>query len=57
MLSSITEQFREDNLPIDFEHAEPEQGVNPDSDDRFLTRPGGRRFATTPVIYFQPCRC
>lgn len=38
MLSSITEQFREDNLPIDFEDAEPEQGVNPDSDDRFFVK-------------------
>ena len=38
MLSSITEQFREDNLPIDFEDAEPEQGVNPDSDDRYFVK-------------------
>ena len=38
MLSSITEQFREDNLPIDFENAEPEQGVNPDSDDRYFVK-------------------
>jgi len=38
MLSSITEQFREDNLPIDFEDAEPKQGVNPDSDDRFFVK-------------------
>ncbi|MCW7755364.1 hypothetical protein OOT00_15375 [Desulfobotulus sp. H1] len=34
ILSYITEQFREDNLPIDFEYAEPENGANPDSDDR-----------------------
>jgi hypothetical protein len=38
MLSSITEQFRDDNLPIDFENAEPEEGVNPDSDDRFFVK-------------------
>ena len=38
MLSSITEQFREDNLPIDFENAEPVQGVNPDSDDRYFVK-------------------
>jgi len=37
-LGSIAEQFREDNLPIDFEHAEPEEGVNPDSDDRYFVR-------------------
>ncbi|MBU3937598.1 MAG: hypothetical protein KKG34_03290, partial [Proteobacteria bacterium] len=34
MLSFIAEQFREDNLPIDFEYSEPEDGVNPDSDNR-----------------------
>lgn len=38
MLSSITEQFREDNLPIDFEKAEPKEGVDPDSDDRFFVK-------------------
>lgn len=38
MLSSITEQFREDNLPIDFEKAEPEEGVDPDSDDRYFVK-------------------
>lgn len=38
MLSFITEQFREDNLPIDFEHSEPEGGVNPDSDDRYFVK-------------------
>lgn len=38
MLSSITEQFREDNLPIDFENAEPAEGVNPDSDDRYFVK-------------------
>ncbi|MFH1377799.1 MAG: ABC-three component system protein [Planctomycetota bacterium] len=35
-LSSIAEQFRDDNLPIDFEYAEPEEGVNPDSDERYF---------------------
>ncbi len=34
MLSFIAEQFREDNLPIDFEHSEPEDGVNPEFDNR-----------------------
>lgn len=38
MLSSIAEQFREDNLSIDFEHAEPEEGVNPDTDERYFVR-------------------
>ena len=38
MLSFIAEQFREDNLPIDFEHAEPEEGVNPDSDERYFVK-------------------
>jgi hypothetical protein len=38
MLSSITEQFREDNLPIDFEYAEPQQGVDPETDDRGFVR-------------------
>ncbi|MHB8882441.1 MAG: ABC-three component system protein [Thermodesulfovibrionales bacterium] len=38
MLSFITEQFREDNLPIDFEHSEPEGGVHPDSDDRYFVK-------------------
>ena len=38
MLSSITEQFREDNLPIDFENAEPKEGVDPDSDDRYFVK-------------------
>jgi hypothetical protein len=36
VLSSITEQFREDNLPIDFEKAEPKDGVHPDTDDRYF---------------------
>jgi len=38
VLSSITEQFREDNLPIDFEKAEPKEGVDPDSDDRYFVK-------------------
>lgn len=38
ILSSITEQFREDNLPIDFEHFEPEYGVHPDTDDRYFVK-------------------
>lgn len=38
MLSAITEHFREDNLPIDFEKAVPEEGVDPDSDDRYFVK-------------------
>lgn len=38
MLSYISEQFREDNLPIDFEDAEPDEGVHPDTDDRNFVR-------------------
>ena len=38
MLSFISEQFREENLPIDFEDAEPDEGVHPDTDDRNFVR-------------------
>jgi hypothetical protein len=38
MLSLIAEQFREDNLPIDFEKAEPKEGVDPDSDERYFVK-------------------
>ena len=38
VLSSITEQFRDDNLPIDFEKAEPKDGVNPDADHRYFVK-------------------
>jgi hypothetical protein len=38
MLSYFSEQFREDSLPIDFEKAEPKEGVHPDSDDRYFVR-------------------
>lgn len=34
IISFIAEQFRDDNLPIDFEKAEPQDGVHPDTDDR-----------------------
>lgn len=37
-LRSTAEQFRDDNLPIDFEHAEPAEGVNPDCDERYFVR-------------------
>jgi len=37
-LGYIAEQFREDNLPIDFEHAEPEYGVYPETDDRYFVK-------------------
>jgi hypothetical protein len=59
MLSSITEQFREDNLPIDFEDAEPEQGVNPDSDDRHFVKQlraiglGSGRLTRTILDYYR----
>jgi hypothetical protein len=36
--ASIAEQFREDNLPIDFDHAEPEDVVNPDTDERYFVK-------------------
>jgi hypothetical protein len=38
MLSYFSEQFRDDNLPIDFERAEPKEEVNPDSDDRYFVK-------------------
>jgi hypothetical protein len=38
MLSFFSEQFRDDNLPIDFEKAEPEGGVHPDSDNRYFVK-------------------
>lgn len=37
-LAAIAEEFRDDNLPIDFEHAEPEDGVHPEADDRYFVR-------------------
>ncbi|MEW6670101.1 MAG: ABC-three component system protein [Thermodesulfobacteriota bacterium] len=37
-LGLIADQFREENLPIDFEYAEPEEGVNPDSDERYFVK-------------------
>lgn len=37
-LGSIAEQFRDDSLPIDFENAEPEEGVHPESDDRYFVK-------------------
>lgn len=38
MLSHFSDQFREDNLPIDYANAEPEDGINPDADDRLFVR-------------------
>lgn len=35
-LSFIAEQFHSDNLPIDFEYAEPKEGVYPETDDRYF---------------------
>lgn len=37
-LGTITEQFREDSLPIDFEHAEPKDTIDPESDERYFVR-------------------
>ena len=37
-LATIAEEFRDDNLPIDFEDAEPEDGVHPEADDRYFVR-------------------
>lgn len=34
MVSFFSEQFRDENLPIDFEDAEPEGGIHPETDDR-----------------------
>ncbi len=36
MLSFFAEQFHEDNLPIDYENIEPENGVNVETDNRFF---------------------
>ncbi|MDY0211798.1 MAG: hypothetical protein RBR06_02190 [Desulfuromonadaceae bacterium] len=36
MLAHISEQFREDNLPLDFFDAEPEEGVDPERDNRIF---------------------
>lgn len=37
-LGSIAEQFWDDNLPVDFEHAEPKDGVYPETDDRCFVK-------------------
>jgi hypothetical protein len=37
-LAAIAQQFRDDNLPIDFHDAEPKEGVSPDTDDRYFVR-------------------
>lgn len=34
MLSSISEQFRDDNLPIEFREAQPREGIDPNNDSR-----------------------
>ena len=36
MLANIAEQFRDDNLPLDFFDAEPEEGIHPESDARIF---------------------
>lgn len=36
MLASIADQFKADNLPIDFFGKEPPEGVNPEEDDRMF---------------------
>lgn len=38
ILNGISQQFRDDALPIDFAQAEPKDGVNPDSDERLFVR-------------------
>jgi hypothetical protein len=39
MLAAIADQFKSDNLPIDFFGKEPPEGVNPEADDRmFVTQ-------------------
>ncbi|KIX13649.1 ABC-three component system protein [Dethiosulfatarculus sandiegensis] len=37
-LGIIAEQFIEDNLPVDFENAEPEGKIDPDSDERYFVK-------------------
>lgn len=37
-LGTIAEQFRDDNLPVDFEYAEPENGIFPETDDRYFVK-------------------
>ena len=37
-LAALAQEFRDDNLPIDFADAEPEEGVSPETDDRFFVR-------------------
>ena len=36
MLAHISEQFRDDSLPLDFFDAEPEEGVDPERDNRIF---------------------
>ncbi|MDD5702744.1 MAG: hypothetical protein PHU23_11925, partial [Dehalococcoidales bacterium] len=39
MLAAIADQFKSDNLPLDFFSKEPPEGVNPEADDRiFVTQ-------------------
>ena len=37
-LAAIAQEFRDDNLPIDFADAEPKEGVLPETDDRHFVR-------------------
>ncbi len=37
-LSFIAEEYHADNLPIEFEYAEPDEGIFPDSDDRLFVK-------------------
>lgn len=37
-LAAIAQQFRDDNLPIDFANAEPNEGISPETDDRYFVR-------------------
>ncbi len=37
-LAAIAQEFRDDNLPIDFATAEPQEGVSPDTDERYFVK-------------------
>ena len=37
-IGAIAEQFRDDDLPVDFEYAEPKDGVYPETDDRYFVK-------------------
>ncbi len=59
MVSFFSEQFRDENLPIDFEDAEPEGGIHPETDDRNFVRQlraiglGTSRISRAILDYYQ----